>query len=176
MAKEHKYWRGRNELAQSYYKTRYQEVAKEKGVVINNVGDYTVAVFNLSKNINPKLPMFAGSESLGKEGIEAREVEKALGFKSSINSGRYLANRNKIFVDNYIKAINDLSISPEKKNEFIDRIRDVPTNSIEILASMLPDLNFWYERISNDSKISSDDISYQIEDALISLGLYNEEN
>ena len=83
-------------------------------------------------------------------------------FKSSISSGRYLANRNKQFVDNYKDAIDKLAISEELKTEFKDRIDDVPTNSIEVLASMLPDLNVWYDNLDKTRKIESDDIASQI--------------
>lgn len=170
----HQHWKGRNELAQEFYKTRFERLSKEKDIEINNVGDYTVALFNLSRNLNPKLPLFAGGEALGKEGIEAREVEKALDFKSSIGSGRYLASRNKQFIENYKEAIDKLAISEKLKNEFKDRIDDVPTNSIEVLTSILPNLNVWYENLDSKRKIECDDIANQIREALTDLGLYNE--
>ena len=164
-----KYWRGRTQKGKEFYRDRLQKADE-------TIGQYTVRIFNLQNNLEPRLSSFAGGQRLyvndDSEGREMKEWEKAQLYKSSIESGRYLAWRNRLYKENYINALVDLPLSREKKQEFRDKINSIPTNSFQYFSSLLPNLNDWYaSRNSNLTDLDLESIVEQIETAFLDMGI-----
>lgn len=155
-----KYWRGRTQKGKEFYKERLQ---KEN----ETIGQYTVRIFGLQKNLEPRISYLGDSE-----GREMKEWEKAQLYKSSIESGRYLAWRNRLYKENYIDALVDLPLSQDKKKELRDKINSIPTNSFQYVSSLLPSLNDWYaSRNSNLTDLDLENVVEQIETALLDMGI-----
>lgn len=155
-----KHWRGRTQKGKEFYRDRLKQENE-------TIGQYTVRIFGLQKNLEPRINYLGDSE-----GREMKEWEKAQLYKSSIESGRYLAWRNRLYKENYINALVDLPLSREKKSELREKINSIPTNSFQYVSNLLPSLNDWYaSRNSNLTDLDLESIVEQIDTALLDMGI-----